>query len=1180
MGIILGDDSDGKRVGVAPGAQWIGVKLFTNDGKTYESWIHDALQWVVAPNGDPALAPDIVNNSWGGLPAGDDRFRSDLATLQAAGILAIFSAGNDGPAKSTMNNPGSYPEALAVGAVDSDKKIAHFSSRGPSPWDETKPEIVAPGVDIISSFPGGGYARNNGTSAAAPHVTGVAALLLQADPNLTPHEIEMILTSMAEPLGDNLPNNITGWGLIDAYAAGLQVTASGEIIGKVTSPGDVLIPYPQLSAISRDGRQQVDVTGDVGGYYSFALKPGLYDVTARAFGFEPQTTYGLNVLTGTVTQSDFALISLPVGSIFGQVTDSDTGIPLSATISVEGTPLQIQSNPNSGAYSLAVPEGTWSIRIVADAHRVGHITPTVTAGEGSLIDIPLQSGPRILLVDSGRWYYESQISYFEQALDTLDYPYRLMSIRDPFGQWGGPSDRPTTSTLEAYDLVIWSAPLDSPGLIDVQEVISGYLGGGGSLILSGQEIAFWDGGGTVLKPWRKYFVNQIGVWYQDEGELGALTGIDGSPIEGIQLELNTQDSARQQDHPDRVRIDNPLSTHPIFEQPDEGIAGVVANTCKPFRAAYLGFGLEGVGPQSVRVETFQRLLDWFATPPTPYDLMVPDIQDPLIGLPGTQIYQSIPIENIGVNWDTYDLKIEGGVWPLDLQLPDGRQVSGDTSFSLEGCAGGVITATISIPSDMPRDTHSDYLLRFISQSEPSTQDVVTLTAKTPAPLLFVDDERWYHYEDYYYESLDSLGYSYDVYNTQGGIQSPITETLTRYPLVLWTIGYDWFSPLTAEDESRLSAFLDKGGRLLLSSQDLLDIVGVDDFVRNRLGVEFALLTVTSTQVVGVQDSQLGTQLGPWDMDYPFDNWSDAVAPSDDAYPVFHDENLLTIGVVRPAENWRTAFFPFPIEALDQSARRELLGRTLLWLSPLGESHLQTPTVAPEGSRIPITLTLGLAVPTAQTGLSARLPLPEEVAFVPGSMVGPWHYDSATHSLLWAGALSPDSPLVLRADLDLSPGIPDGMVLTFQAQLNAGDGLTLLADTSVRVDAPWITLAAGVTPSEIRLDGEAQFDINVSNRGFASASVYLTDTLPLGLELIPGTATWTHGSAYEGEDGLTWHGELPPGASVEINFSTIVTLPQPGARLINRVEVVEADNHYLAWATLAIPAKWYFPTIWR
>ena len=121
------------------------------------------------------------------------------------------------------------------------------------------------------------------------------------------------------------------------------------------------------------------------------------------------------------------------------MTDLGTGAPLSATIAVEGTPVRAQTEPNTGLYSLVLPAGDYKATVTATAHRIGHIEKTVVAGAGQLSDVALPRGPHILLVDSGRWYYQSQIGYFEDALDVLDYPFTLWTIRDPFASATAPA---------------------------------------------------------------------------------------------------------------------------------------------------------------------------------------------------------------------------------------------------------------------------------------------------------------------------------------------------------------------------------------------------------------------------------------------------------------------------------------------------------------------------------------------------------------------------------------------------------------------------------------------------------------------------------------------------------------------------------------------------------------------
>src|SRR4029079_6586740 len=175
-------------VGVAPGARWIAAKGCAPDGCPEDALLSSG-QWILAPtdlngeNPDPSKRPDIVNNSWGGDP--NDTFY--LATVQAwraAGIIPVFSSGNPGPDCGQGSAPGAFGEVFSAGATDIDDNIADFSGRGPSPFGKINPDVAAPGVDVISSVPGGGYEAFSGTSMAAPHVSGTIARALSAKPAL------------------------------------------------------------------------------------------------------------------------------------------------------------------------------------------------------------------------------------------------------------------------------------------------------------------------------------------------------------------------------------------------------------------------------------------------------------------------------------------------------------------------------------------------------------------------------------------------------------------------------------------------------------------------------------------------------------------------------------------------------------------------------------------------------------------------------------------------------------------------------------------------------------------------------------------------------------------------------------------------------------------------------------
>jgi bacillopeptidase F len=225
LSAMLGDGGPGNQVGVAPGARWIAVKAADAAGTLDLVNVLRAMQWLLAPTDragehpDPDQAPDVVSNSWGDYPGADETLRDAVRAWVAAGIVPVFAAGNNG--LGGMSSPGSYPEAIAVGATDGRDAVAPFSSRGPSPIDEgIKPDVVAPGVLIRTATLGGAYFPNTGTSLATPQVAGVAALLLQANPGLTPPAIADVLRTTADAVPPApLPNNDVGWGRVNALAA-------------------------------------------------------------------------------------------------------------------------------------------------------------------------------------------------------------------------------------------------------------------------------------------------------------------------------------------------------------------------------------------------------------------------------------------------------------------------------------------------------------------------------------------------------------------------------------------------------------------------------------------------------------------------------------------------------------------------------------------------------------------------------------------------------------------------------------------------------------------------------------------------------------------------------------------------------------------------------------------------
>jgi len=243
MSVMVGgvDTVSNTAIGVAPGAQWIAVKMFRDDGLATVTGTHKGFQWLLDPDNNPATndAPDIVNNSWALSGTNIDTcvldYQQDIRALRDAGIAVVFAAGNNGGLgdPNTSLSPGNIPQSFAVGAVNSQDQMASFSSRGPGPvgtvcGEGYFPEIVAPGVSIHMADAGSIanvfdlYQNNSGTSFAAPHVAGSMALLMEAFPNLSVGALESLLEYSAVDINaatEPGPDQNAGYGRIDVSAA-------------------------------------------------------------------------------------------------------------------------------------------------------------------------------------------------------------------------------------------------------------------------------------------------------------------------------------------------------------------------------------------------------------------------------------------------------------------------------------------------------------------------------------------------------------------------------------------------------------------------------------------------------------------------------------------------------------------------------------------------------------------------------------------------------------------------------------------------------------------------------------------------------------------------------------------------------------------------------------------------
>ena len=413
-GVIVGGSAGGTAIGVAPGARWIGVKIFNDRGAASTSAIHKGFQWLLDPDGNPATAdaPDIVNASWTGSAAGCGlEFQPDLRNLRAAGILPVFSAGNYGATAGTVLSPANLPEAFAVGSVDNTGLVDPSSSRGPSACDQRiEPRVVAPGVGVHTTDLYGGYLDASGTSIAAPHVTGVAALLLGADPDLSADRLQSALETTADDLGAPGPDNAYGYGRVDAAAARRWLATAPDFTVAVSPSAPAVTPGGSatlavavapvngfaagvtlaLSGLPAQASATVTGTTQIAISTTAAIAPGTYPLILTATGGGlTRTAYARLTVTAP---PGFALAASPASvtvtrgqtATYTVATSSIGNFTGPVTLSVTGATATITPNPATtpGSSTVRVPTsttGTFTLTVTGTAGPIQHqATVTLT----------------------------------------------------------------------------------------------------------------------------------------------------------------------------------------------------------------------------------------------------------------------------------------------------------------------------------------------------------------------------------------------------------------------------------------------------------------------------------------------------------------------------------------------------------------------------------------------------------------------------------------------------------------------------------------------------------------------------------------------------------------------------------------------------------------------------------
>jgi subtilisin family serine protease len=411
-GLIVGDATGPYgAIGMAPKA--IGMHtLCLPGGGGYWPQVIAGLEWILDPYdayGNRYPMPRVSSHSWGGTPGYIQDMIAPIRNLYYAGQAVVAAIGNE--YEGSTRSPGDVYECFAAGATDSNDNVAIWSSgrmmyksgwsSPPADWPDQymKPDVSAPGDNVIVLEPGNQYVYWGGTSFASPHVAGAAVLMLSADPSLTPATVEDTLRSTAvwyNRYYPSPPDDRYGWGRIDAFEATQQVALKQGIVGTVT---DATTGLPLSGAkVTAGGRT---VSTDANGNYKLRLEPGTYDVTFTCWGYYDKTVTNVVVNANVFTTLNAALTLIPPGYVAGHVYFQPSGIGIpGALVEAVGTPRPVQALTDvDGSYVMTIPPGTYDFK--ASCYQFKTVTQTsvsVSQGQTTTLDFNLVQPPSVAVV--------------------------------------------------------------------------------------------------------------------------------------------------------------------------------------------------------------------------------------------------------------------------------------------------------------------------------------------------------------------------------------------------------------------------------------------------------------------------------------------------------------------------------------------------------------------------------------------------------------------------------------------------------------------------------------------------------------------------------------------------------------------------------------------------------------
>lgn len=552
------------------------------------------------------------------------------------------------------------------------------------------------------------------------------------------------------------------------------------------------------------------------------------------------------------------------------------------------------------------------------------------------VELEVRAPQRILLVDDdgGRAYENS----FKSALSMSGYEYDFYEVESE--GW------PDAAVLQGHRIVVWFTSECVSGTLTSrdQAMLASYLDNGGRLLISGQDICYdlTKNGQTSSA----FLSNYLGIGYISDNSQGrSVKGITGDPISGGMLAMPFAGS-----YPEA--LDAVVATP--FLVYDNGYVAGTRYASSSFRTAMLGnMYFEGQDVPSNKTALMDALIRWLD--PSPAGVTVQS--DSLgLGRKGVFVNYTISIRNVGNSADTFEIFTEiNGTWDHMLTHSMGLPVAdtdGDgtpDTGAINPSSAKALSLVVFVPASALPGDQAIFRLVVRSSNYDGCHGAFEITTRVPRTLLLVDDSglESAEYAGYYGESLDAGSWGYDLWQVCK-YGSPAQRVVSSYIGVIWFTGDDYTSTLTPSEMAMLETYVNMGGKLLLSGQDIGYDIGDTRFYRSFLGANYSTDAVTTRNVIGTANlnsanttradlSGLSFNItggeGANNQHYP-----SGVTPNAPAFEAMRYRSTPYSAAVACVhapfgfEVGKTLYLPFGLEGVSTSSdRAELMNRSLVWL---------------------------------------------------------------------------------------------------------------------------------------------------------------------------------------------------------------------------------------------------------